>query len=50
VVLEVQKLTEDFERDDETAFRHTLIGCWVAVAIFTIIILGLLLAAIALRE
>jgi hypothetical protein len=42
VALEVQKLAEDFERDDEAAFRRTRIGCWVAVAIFTIIILGLL--------
>jgi threonine/homoserine efflux transporter RhtA len=43
VALEVQKLAEDFERDDEAAFRRTRIGCWVAVAIFTLIILGLLL-------
>jgi hypothetical protein len=40
--LEIQKLAEDFERDDEAAFRRTRIACWVAVAIVTIIILGLL--------
>jgi hypothetical protein len=40
--LEIQKLAQDFERDDEAAFRRTRIGCWVAVAILTIIILGLL--------
>ena len=43
VALEVQKLAEDFERDDEAAFRRTRIACWVVVAIVTIIILGLLL-------
>ena len=40
--LEIQKLAEDFERDDEVAFRRTRISCWIIVAIFTIIILGLL--------
>jgi Flp pilus assembly protein TadB len=40
--LEIQKLAEVFERDDEAAFRRTRIACWVAVAIFSIIILGLL--------
>jgi hypothetical protein len=40
--LEIQKLAQDFEREDEAAFRRTRIGCWVAVGIFTIIILGLL--------
>jgi threonine/homoserine efflux transporter RhtA len=40
--LEIQKLAEDFERDDEAAFRRTRISCWIIVAIFTIIILGLL--------
>jgi Flp pilus assembly protein TadB len=40
--LEIQKLAEDFERDDEAAFRRTRIACWVIAAIFTIIILGLL--------
>ena len=40
--LEIQKLAEDFERDDEAAFRRTRIACWVVVAIVTIIILGLL--------
>jgi hypothetical protein len=33
--LEIQKLAQDFEREDEAAFRRTRIGCWVAVAIFT---------------
>ncbi len=41
--LEIQKLAEDFERDDEAAFRRTRIACWVIVGIVTIIILGLLL-------
>jgi Flp pilus assembly protein TadB len=41
--LEIQKLAEDFERDDEAAFRRTRIACWVVVAIVTIVILGLLL-------
>jgi fatty acid desaturase len=40
--LEIQKLAEDFERDDEAAFRRTRIACWV-VAIVTIVILGLLM-------
>jgi Flp pilus assembly protein TadB len=42
VALEVQKLAEDFERDDEAAFRRTRIACWIVVAIVTVIILGLL--------
>jgi Flp pilus assembly protein TadB len=42
VALEIQKLAEDFERDDEAAFRRTRIACWVVVAVVTIIILGLL--------
>jgi Flp pilus assembly protein TadB len=41
--LEIQKLAEDFERDDEAAFRRTRVACWVVVGIVTIIILGLLL-------
>jgi len=40
--LEIQKLAEDFERDDEAALRRTRIACWVVMAIVTIIILGLL--------
>ena len=40
--LEIQKLAEDFERDDEAAFRRTRIACWVVVAIVTIVTLGLL--------
>ena len=39
VALEIQKLAEDFERDDE-AFRRTRIACWVIAAIFTIITLA----------
>jgi hypothetical protein len=42
VALEVQKLAEDFERDDEAAFRRTRIACWVISAVVTIIILGML--------
>jgi Flp pilus assembly protein TadB len=41
--LEIQKLAEDFEKEDEAAFRRSRIGCWVIAAIVTIIILGLLL-------
>jgi Flp pilus assembly protein TadB len=40
--LEIQKLAEDFEKEDEAAFRRTRIACWVAVAVVTIVILGLL--------
>ena len=40
--LEIQKLAEDFERDDDAAFRRIRIACWVVVAIVTIMILGLL--------
>ena len=40
--LEIQKLAEDFEKEDEAAFRRTRIGCWVAAAIVTIIILGMM--------
>ena len=42
VALEVQKLAEDFERDDEAAFRRTRIACWVITAVVTIIILGMI--------
>jgi hypothetical protein len=42
VALEVQKLPDDFERDDEAAFRRTRIACWVVAAIVTIIILGMI--------
>jgi Flp pilus assembly protein TadB len=42
VALEVQKLAEDFERDDAAAFRRTRIACWVITAIVTIIILGMI--------
>jgi hypothetical protein len=41
--LEIQKLAEDFERDDEAAFRRIRIACWVVMAIVTLIILGLLI-------
>jgi hypothetical protein len=40
--LELQQLAEDFEKEDEAAFRRTRIACWVGAAIATIIILGLL--------
>jgi hypothetical protein len=40
--LELQKLVEDFERDDAAAFRRTRIACWVITAIVTIIILGMI--------
>jgi threonine/homoserine efflux transporter RhtA len=40
--LEIQKLAEDFERDDEAAFRRTRIACWVVMAVLTLIILGML--------
>src|SRR5512134_1248614 len=42
VALEVQKLAEDFERDDQAAFRRTRIACWVITAVVTIIILGMI--------
>ena len=42
VALEVQELAEDFERDDEAAFRRTRIVCWVIAAVVTIIILGMI--------
>jgi Flp pilus assembly protein TadB len=42
VAAEVQKLAEDFERDDEAAFRRTRIACWVIAAVVTIIILGMI--------
>jgi Flp pilus assembly protein TadB len=40
--LEIQKLAEDFEREDEAALRRTRIACWVVAAIVTIIILGMM--------
>jgi Flp pilus assembly protein TadB len=42
VALEVQKLAEDFERDDEAAFRRSRIACWVITAVVTIIMLGMI--------
>jgi undecaprenyl pyrophosphate phosphatase UppP len=42
LALEIHKLAEDFERDDEAAFRRTRIACWIVVAIVTIMTLGLL--------
>jgi Flp pilus assembly protein TadB len=38
--LEIQKLAEDFEKEDEAALRRT--RSWVITAIVTLIILGLL--------
>jgi hypothetical protein len=40
--LELQKLAEDFEKEDEAAFRRTRIACWVGAASVTIIILGMM--------
>jgi Flp pilus assembly protein TadB len=40
--LEIQKLAEDFEKEDEAAFRRTRIACWGVAAIVTIIILGMM--------
>jgi hypothetical protein len=40
--LEIQKLAEDFEKEDEAAFRRTRIACWVIAATVTIIILGMM--------
>src|SRR5918995_1843100 len=40
--LEIQKLAEDFEKEDAAAFRRTRIACWVVAAIVTIIILGMM--------
>ena len=42
VALEIQKLAEEFAKDDEAAFRRNRIACWVGVAIVTIVILGAL--------
>jgi Flp pilus assembly protein TadB len=41
--LEIQRLAEDFEREDEAAFRRNRIACWAVTAIVTIVILGLLI-------
>src|SRR5919106_1387109 len=40
--LEIQKLAEDFEQEDEAAFRRTRLGCWVVAVIVTVFILGLI--------
>jgi hypothetical protein len=40
--LEIQKLAEDFEKEDEAAFRRTRIASWVIAGIVTIIILGMI--------
>jgi len=42
VALEIQKLAEEFEKDDEAAFRRTRIACWVGVAVVTLVILVVL--------
>jgi Flp pilus assembly protein TadB len=39
VALEIQKLAEEFEKDDEAAFRRNRIACWVGVAVVTLVIL-----------
>jgi Flp pilus assembly protein TadB len=41
--LEIQRLAEDFEKEDEAAFRRTRIVCWVVAAIVTVVILGLVI-------
>jgi hypothetical protein len=40
--LEIQQLAEDFEREDEAAFRRTRIACWAVAAIITLIILAMM--------
>src|SRR5919106_2378704 len=40
--LDIQKLAEDFEKEDEAAFRRTRIACWSVATIVTIIILGMM--------
>ena len=40
--LDIQKLAEDFEKEDEAAFGRTRIACWVVAAIVTVIILGMM--------
>jgi hypothetical protein len=42
VALEIQKLADEFAKEDEAAFRRNRIACWVGVAIVTIVILGAL--------
>jgi hypothetical protein len=39
---EIRRLAEEFERDDEAAFRRSRIVCWLVVAVVTILTLGLL--------
>jgi cbb3-type cytochrome oxidase subunit 3 len=39
VALEIQKLADEFEKEDEAAFRRNRIACWVGVAILTLVIL-----------
>jgi Flp pilus assembly protein TadB len=39
VALEIDRLAEDFEKEDEAAFRRNRIACWVGVAIVTLVIL-----------
>ena len=41
--LDIQRLAEDFEKEDEAAFRRTRIACWAVAAIVTIIILGMMM-------
>lgn len=40
--LEIQKLAEEFEQDDESAFRRSRIASWITVVLVTILILGML--------
>ena len=43
VALEIDKLAEDFEKEDEAAFRRNRIACWVGVGIATLVILVVLM-------
>lgn len=44
VAVEIRKLAEEFEQDDEAAFRQSRVASWIAVAVVTglvLIMLGL---------
>ena len=42
VAVEIRKLAEEFERDDEAAFRRNRIVCWVVMVVVTALILVIL--------
>jgi hypothetical protein len=42
--LEIQTLAREFAASDEAAFRRTRIGCWILVAVVSVIVLVLLIA------